>query len=73
MALGCMYLSISPELQYHVEHESLLTPNELWTKLEFIFRNKEDCEDFMEEIDKIELAENSLEEQASQFGATSTS
>jgi hypothetical protein len=70
MALGCICLSISPKIQYHVE--SLSTPDELWTRLEVLFGNKEDCEDCMQEIEKIEPAENPPEDQASQFEETST-
>jgi hypothetical protein len=47
MALIIIFMSISPELQYHVEEESLSTPDELWTVLEVLFGNKEECEDCM--------------------------
>jgi hypothetical protein len=40
MALVFICLSISPELQYRVEEESLSTSNELWTRLEVLFGNK---------------------------------
>jgi hypothetical protein len=69
MALGCICLSISPEILYHVE--SLSTPNELWTRLKVQFGNKEDCEDCMQEIEKIEPTENPSKDQASQFEETS--
>jgi len=45
MDLGCICLSISPRIQYHVE--SLSSPDKLWTRLKVLFRNKEDCEDYM--------------------------
>jgi hypothetical protein len=61
---------VSPELQYHVEDSSLSTPDELWTKLEVLFRIKEYCEECMQEIDKTKPTENPLEEQASQFEET---
>jgi ppGpp synthetase/RelA/SpoT-type nucleotidyltranferase len=49
-----MYLlSISPEILHQVYDESQdSTPNELWTRLEVLFGNKEDCEDFMQEIER---------------------
>jgi hypothetical protein len=52
MALGLICMSVSPELQYHVEELSLSTPDELWTKLEVLFRIKKYCEECMQEIDK---------------------
>jgi hypothetical protein len=58
MALGLICMSISPKLQYHVEEESLSTLNELWTRLEVLFGNKEGCEDCMQKIDKIEPTGN---------------
>jgi hypothetical protein len=72
MALRLICISISPELQYHVEEESLSTLDELWTRLEVLFGNKEDCEDCMQKVDKIEPTENPLEDQASQFEEPST-
>jgi hypothetical protein len=48
MAIGCIYYSISPGVFHQVYDESRdSTPNELWTILEVLFRNKEDYEDFM--------------------------
>jgi hypothetical protein len=47
MALELICVSISPELQYHVEEESLSTLDKLWTRLEVLFGNKEYCEDCM--------------------------
>ena len=48
MAIGCICMSVSLELFHQVYEESQeSTPNELWTRLEVLFRNKEDCEDFM--------------------------
>jgi hypothetical protein len=72
MTLKLISMFVSPELQYHVEEESLSTPDELWTRLEVLFRNKENWEDCMQKIDKIELAENPPEDQASQFEESST-
>jgi hypothetical protein len=71
MDLRLICMSISPELQYHVKDESISTMNELWTILEVLFKNKEDCEDCMQKIDKKYLAEKPLEDQASQFEDTS--
>jgi hypothetical protein len=43
MAIGCIRLSISPEILHQVYDESRdSTPNELWTRLEVLFRIKED-------------------------------
>jgi hypothetical protein len=48
MAIGFIFLSISPEILHQVYDDSQeLTPNELWTRLEVLFGNKEDCEDCM--------------------------
>jgi hypothetical protein len=65
-------VSISPELQYLVEEESLSTSNELWTRLEVLFGNKEYRGDCMEKIDKIELAKKPLKDQSSQSEEPST-
>jgi len=70
MALRLICMSVSPELQYHVEELSLSTPNELWTKLEARFRIKKDWEECMQEIDKTMPIENPPEEQASLFEGT---
>jgi hypothetical protein len=48
--LICMSMFLL-EIQYHVE-ESLSTPDEVWTKLEVLFRIKEYCEECMQDIDK---------------------
>ena len=41
MAIGFIFLSISPEIIHQVYDDSQeSTPNELWTKLEVLFRNK---------------------------------
>jgi hypothetical protein len=48
MAIGFIYLSISPEILHQVcDVTQDFTPNELWTRLEVLFGNKEYCEDFM--------------------------
>jgi hypothetical protein len=65
MALRLICITISLEIQYHVNEELLSTPDKLWTILEVLFENKEDCEDFMQKIDKIEPIEKPLEDQAS--------
>jgi hypothetical protein len=45
MAIGCILWFISPEIIHQVYDGSQeSTPNELWSRLEFLFRNKEDCE-----------------------------
>jgi hypothetical protein len=53
MAIGCICtLFISPELFHQVYEESQeSTPNELWTRLEVLFGNKEY---FMQEVEQIE-------------------
>jgi hypothetical protein len=41
MAIGSIDMSVSPELLHQVYEESQgLNPNELWTRLEVLFRNK---------------------------------
>jgi hypothetical protein len=48
MAIGFICLSISLEILHQVcDVTQDFTPNELWTILEVLFGNKEDCEDFM--------------------------
>jgi hypothetical protein len=59
-------LSTFPEIQYHVEDLSLSIPEKVQTKLEFLFKNKEYCEECMQEIDKKKPIENPPEEHASQ-------
>jgi hypothetical protein len=52
MAIGSIDMSVSPELFHQVYEESQgLTPNELWTRLEVLYGNKEYCEDFMQEVE----------------------
>jgi hypothetical protein len=73
MAIGCIFLSISPEIFHQVYDESQdSTPNELWTRLEVLFGNKEYCEDFMQEIEKIDPEEKPSEDQASYSEESST-
>jgi hypothetical protein len=56
MAIGFIYLSISPEILHQVcDVTQEFTPNKLWTILEVLFGNKEDCEDCMQGIGKIEI------------------
>jgi hypothetical protein len=55
MAIGCIYLSISPEILHQVyDFSQDSTPNELWTILEVLFGNKEY---FMQEVEQIEPEE----------------
>jgi hypothetical protein len=55
MAIGCIFMYVSPEIFHQVYDESRdSTPNKLWTRLEVLLGNKEYCEDFMQEIEKIE-------------------
>jgi hypothetical protein len=73
MAIGSISMSISPELFHQLYEESQgLTPNELWTRLEVLFGNKEYCEYFMQEVEQIEPEENPLEDQASYYEESST-
>ena len=64
MAIGFIFLSISQEILHQVYDDSQeSTPNELWTRLEVLFGNKEDCEDFMQEVEQIEPEEKPSEDQ----------
>jgi hypothetical protein len=73
MAIGSIDMSVSPELFHQVYEESQgLTPNELWTRLEVLFGNKEYCEDFMQEVEQIEPEEKPSEDQASYYEESST-
>jgi hypothetical protein len=55
MAIGCIFYFISPEIHQQVYDDSQeFIPNELWTRLEVLFGNKEYCEDCMQGIEKIE-------------------
>jgi hypothetical protein len=73
MAIGSINMSVSPELFHQVYEESQgSTPNELWTRLEVLFGNKEYCEDFMQEVEQIEPEEKPLEDQASYYEESST-
>jgi hypothetical protein len=70
MAIGSIGMSVSPELFHQVYKESQgSTPNELWTRLEVLFGNKEEC---MQNVDKIENVEKPLEDKSSQFEEPST-
>jgi hypothetical protein len=73
MAIGSISMSVSPEL-FHQVYQELQgsTPNELWTRLEVLFGNKEYCEDFMQEVKQIELKEKPLEDQFSYYEESST-
>jgi hypothetical protein len=49
MAIGSISMSVSPKLFHQVYEESQgSNPNELWTRLEVLFGNKEYCEYFMQ-------------------------
>jgi hypothetical protein len=73
MAIGCILWFISPEIIHQVYDDSQgSTPNELWTILEFIFGNKEDCEYFMQKIGKKEPKEKPSKDQASYSEECST-
>jgi hypothetical protein len=73
MAIGSIGMSVSLELFHQVYEESQgLTPNELWTRLEVLFGNKEYCEDFMQEVEQIEPEEKPSEDQASYYEESST-
>jgi hypothetical protein len=73
MAIGFICLSISPEILHQVcDVTQEFTPNELWTRLEVLFGNKEDCEDCMQGIGKIEPEEKPSEDQASYYEESST-
>jgi hypothetical protein len=73
MAIGFICLTISPEMLHQVcDVTQDFTPNELWTRLEALFGNKEDCEYFMQEIGNIEPGEKPSEDQASYYEESST-
>jgi hypothetical protein len=73
MAIGCMLYFISPKILHQVYDDSQKsTPNELWTRLEVLFETKEDCEDFMQEVEQIEPEENPSKDQASYYEESST-
>jgi hypothetical protein len=63
MAIGFICLSIFPEILHQVcDVTQEFTPNELWTRLEVLFGNKEYCEDCMQGIGNIEPEEKPLED-----------
>jgi hypothetical protein len=73
MDIGSIGMSVSPEIFHQVYEESQgLTPNDLWTRLEVLFGNKEYCEYFMQEVEQIEPEENPSEDQASYYEESST-
>jgi hypothetical protein len=54
MAIRCILCFISPKILHQVYDDSQeFTPNQLWTRLEVLFGNKEDYEDFMQNVDNI--------------------
>ena len=55
MVIGSICTFVSPKIFHQVYGESQeSTPNELWTRLEVLFGNKEYCEYFMQEVEQIE-------------------
>jgi hypothetical protein len=73
MAIGSINMFVSPELFHQVYEESQgLTSNELWTRLEVLFGNKEYCEYFMQDVEQIEPEEKALEDQVSYYEESST-
>ena len=73
MAIGSIGMFVSPELFHQVYEESKgLNPNELWTRLEILFWNKEYCEYFMQEVEQIEPEEKPSEDQTSYYEESST-
>jgi hypothetical protein len=73
MAIGSIDMSVSPEIFPQVYKESQgSTPNELWTRLEVLFGNKEYCEYFMQEVKQTEPEEKPLEDQVSYYEESST-
>jgi hypothetical protein len=73
MAIGCILWFIFPKILHQVYDDSQeSSPNELWIRLEVLFENKEDCEDFMQEVEQIELEEKPPEDQASYYEVSST-
>jgi hypothetical protein len=73
MAIGFIYLSIAPKILHKVcDVTQELTPNELWTRLEVLFGNKEDCEDCMQGVEHIEPEEKPSKDQASYYEESST-
>jgi hypothetical protein len=70
MAIGFVCLFISLEILHQVyDFSQDSTPNELWTRLEVLFGNKED---YMQKVEKIENVENPLEDKSSEFEEPST-
>jgi hypothetical protein len=70
MAIGYILWFISPGILHQVYDDSQdSTPNELWSRLEVLFGNKED---FMLEIQKIDPEEKPSDDQASYSKESST-
>jgi hypothetical protein len=73
MTIGCILYFIYSEILHQVYDESQeFTPNELWTILEVLFGNKEECEYFMQEVEQLEPKEKPSEDQASYSEESST-
>jgi hypothetical protein len=73
MDIGSIGMYDSFELFHQLYEESQgLTLNELWTRLEVLFGNKEYCEYFMQEVEQIEPEKKPSEDQASYTEESST-
>jgi hypothetical protein len=65
MAIGCILYFISPEILHQVYDDSQeFTPNYLWSRLEVLFGNKEEC--MQNNVEK------PWEDKSSQFEESST-
>jgi hypothetical protein len=70
MAIGCILYFISLKILHQVyDDPQEFTPNDLWSRLEVLFGNKEEC---MQNVDQIENAKKPLEDKSSQFEEPST-
>jgi hypothetical protein len=73
MAIGFICMSISREILHQVcDVMEEFTPNELWTRLKVLFGNKEDFEDCMQGIGKIDPEEKPSEDQAFYYEESSS-
>jgi hypothetical protein len=73
MAIGSIDMFVSPELFHQVYEESQgSNQNELWTRLQVLFGNKEYFEYFMQDVEQIEPEEKPSEDQASYYEESST-
>jgi hypothetical protein len=75
MAIGCILWFISSDILHQVYDDSQeSTPNDLWTRLDVLFGNKEDCEYIhcCGEVEQIESEEKPLEDPTFYFEECST-